>query len=490
MATTPTPLNPNANPDGNVSNPTPASPTGPQPQPQGLFGKIGAFLRQHSDDITDITNHLAAAAGNYAPMELAHQQRQDALQQQLQQSQLQNQALARQLTQQQINSYQTPDQQSARALALSRAEKPTTYQTDDGQTGIADTDLKGVSTPRMVNVPNPAIGLTQQRNADFNSAFPSGALPMTMPPLAPTVQRPAIMPQQVGFHVTGYDANGNPVVAEFGKGGVPMGNQPAPTPSNVAVPTSPWRTYLETGRKQGMNDADIVNRWNTTEAQRNNIKLVPQPDGTIQAVPVTEGSVTSRGSLGGSSATPQSSTPPVAPLNAPPAHAGAGRTVGGHAPKPVTDAFSTYNVSAERLNVMSDALPDALKGDQQAMLNLLSNHLGMTMGLQKGARMNQALIEEAMKSAPWLQGMQAKFDGRGYLSGVTLTPQQMQSMVKLAQDRANQDYQAYQRVQAETQKGFGMNASPNPPPAGPIMNPMLPKAPPRTANEYLQQLPQ
>jgi hypothetical protein len=489
MATTPTPLNPNANPDGNVSNPTQA---GPQPQPLGLFGKIGAFLQQHSDQITDITNHLAAAAGNYAPMELAHQQRQDALQQQLQQSQLQNQSLSRQLTQQQINSYQTPDQQSARALALSRAEKPTTYQTDDGQVGIADTDLSGRSAPRMVNVPNPAIGLTQQRNADFNSAFPSGALPMTMPPLSPTVQRPAIMPQQVGFHVTGYDANGNPVVAEFGKGGAPMGSQPAPTPANVAVPSSPWKTYLETGRKQGMSDAAIVNGWNTQESVRNGIKLVPQPDGTIQAVPVTEGSVTSRGALGGgASGTPPSSTTPAATPQTPRAGAGApGRTVGGHAPKPVTDAFSTYNQSAERLNVMTDALPDALAGDQQAMLNLLSNHLGMTMGLQKGARMNQALIAEAQKSAPWLQGMQTKFDGRGYLSGVTLTPQQMQSMVKLAQDRAQQDYQAYQRVQAEAQKGFGMNASPNPPPAGPILNPTLPKAPPRTANEYLQSLPQ
>ena len=77
--------------------------------------------------------------------------------------------------------------------------------------------------------------------------------------------------------------------------------------------------------------------------------------------------------------------------------------------------------------------------DQQAMLSLLYNHLGMTMGLQKGARMTQALIQEAMKSRPWLQGMTSKFDKDGYLSGVTLTPEQMRQMVGNAQGRFNQD---------------------------------------------------
>jgi len=464
MSTTPNPLAP-----GMSGSPGAEPLTNPPQlrQSQGFFSKIGAVLKTIAPYIQPVADHLAAAAGNYEPLELARQQRQDALQQQLQQSQMANQDLTRQLTQRQIDNYQTPDQQSARALALSRAEKSTTYQTDDGQIGIADTDLKGVTSPRTVNVPNPEIGLTQDRNANFNRTFPGGALPMAPPPMPP-VQRPATMPQQVGFHVTGTDANGNPVIAEFNKGGAPMGNVPGPTPANA----SPWQTYLQTGRKQGMRDADIINGWKTHEAQHNGIKLVPQVDGSIQAVPVTESSVTGRGALGGGNASSQ--TPPAPP--SPQAGAGApGRTVGGHAPKPVTDAFSTYNQSAERLNVMSDALPDALKGDQQAMLNLLSNHLGMTMGLQKGARMNQALIEEAMKSTPWLQGLQAKFDGRGYLSGVTLTPQQMQSMVSLAQDRANQDYLAYQRVQSEAKKGFGMNASPNPPPAGPIVNPTLPK---------------
>ena len=483
MSTAPNPIM-SGSPGGEpVSNP---------PQQRGFFSRIGAVLKTIAPYIPPVADRLAAAAGNYAPMELERQQREDALRQSLTQSQLQNQDLTRQLTHKQIDNYQTPDQQAQRAIDIKRAETPTTYQTDEGQVGIADTNLKGVTAPRMVNVPNPEIGMAQQRNNDFNRTFPGGALPMAPPPLPPTVQRPATMPQSVGFHVTGYDANGNPVVAEFSKAGAPMGNAPAPTPANIAVPPSPWKTYLETGRKQGLSDADIVNRWNTQESVRNGIKMVPQPDGSIVPVPVTEGSVSRKGALNstpqGGSATPP---PPIMPATMPRAGVGTpGPAIGGRATKPVTEAFTAYNQSQERFNVMQNALPDAMKGDQQAMLNLLANHLGMTMGLQKGARMNQALIEEAMKSTPLLQGMQAKFDGRGYLSGVTLTPQQMQSMVKLAQDRADQDYHSYQRAQGAARSGYGMNSAP---PAGPNAAPAsplpLPKIPPRTAAEYLNSLP-
>jgi hypothetical protein len=95
--------------------------------------------------------------------------------------------------------------------------------------------------------------------------------------------------------------------------------------------------------------------------------------------------------------------------------------------------------SEERLKVMRENYVDGLKGDQQAMLSLLSNHLGMTMGLQKGARLNQAIISEAQQSRPWLQGLKAKFDQDGYLTGVTLTPEQMRQMVSLGEDRFRAD---------------------------------------------------
>jgi hypothetical protein len=107
--------------------------------------------------------------------------------------------------------------------------------------------------------------------------------------------------------------------------------------------------------------------------------------------------------------------------------------------------------SAERFNVMTQNYLDAVKNhDQQAMLSLLANHLGMTMGLQKGARLNQALINEAQRSVPFLQGMAAKFDNEGYLSGVTLTPPQMAQMVNLGRERYRQDL-AKARSQAENE---------------------------------------
>ncbi len=117
-----------------------------------------------------------------------------------------------------------------------------------------------------------------------------------------------------------------------------------------------------------------------------------------------------------------------------------GDTMGNQVRTAAFKAYSPAMDSAERFNVMAKNYEDAVKShDQQAMLSLLANHLGMTMGLQKGARLNQAIISEAQKSAPWLQSIGAKFDKDGYLSGVTLTPQQMQSMVSLGRDRFSED---------------------------------------------------
>src|SRR6185312_3971868 len=94
----------------------------------------------------------------------------------------------------------------------------------------------------------------------------------------------------------------------------------------------------------------------------------------------------------------------------------------------------------ERYNVMAKNYEDAIKDhDQQAMLSLLYNHMGMTMGLQKGARMTQDLIREAQQSQPWLQGIKAKFDKNGYLTGVVLSPQQMREMVNNARGRYQED---------------------------------------------------
>lgn len=103
-------------------------------------------------------------------------------------------------------------------------------------------------------------------------------------------------------------------------------------------------------------------------------------------------------------------------------------------------AYEPAMDSAERFNVMTKNYEDAVKThDQQAMLSLLANHLGMTMGLQKGSRLTKDIIHEAEQSRPWLQGLKAKFDSNGYLSGVNLTPPQMRQMINLGRERFAED---------------------------------------------------
>lgn len=103
--------------------------------------------------------------------------------------------------------------------------------------------------------------------------------------------------------------------------------------------------------------------------------------------------------------------------------------------------YETAQDAEQRLSRMEASYQKALKGDQQAMLALLTDHIGMTLGLQKGARITKDILNEATASMPWLEKIESKFDSRGYLSGVTLGPDQMAQMLDLgyeARDRAVQ----------------------------------------------------
>lgn len=94
--------------------------------------------------------------------------------------------------------------------------------------------------------------------------------------------------------------------------------------------------------------------------------------------------------------------------------------------------FQTAIGSDERLNRMEKSYTEAVTNhNQQAMLALLTDHIGMTLGLQKGARITKDIINEAAKSQPWLAGLGAKFDSDGYLSGVNLSNGQMKQMLDL-----------------------------------------------------------
>lgn len=105
--------------------------------------------------------------------------------------------------------------------------------------------------------------------------------------------------------------------------------------------------------------------------------------------------------------------------------------------------------ATDRARTMDLNLVAARRGDQQAMLSLVANHIGMTLGMQKGARITRAVWDEAMQSAPWLQRVEAKFDDRGFLSGVTLSPEQMESMVNLAHEKVQTMGEHVARVQKD-----------------------------------------
>lgn len=114
----------------------------------------------------------------------------------------------------------------------------------------------------------------------------------------------------------------------------------------------------------------------------------------------------------------------------------------GHKEKDYAETRKRYETAQDadqRLSRMEASYQKGLKGDQQAMLALLTDHIGMTLGLQKGARITKDILNEAQASQPLLAKLTSKFDDRGYLSGVTLGPDQMKQMLDLgyeARDRA------------------------------------------------------
>src|SRR6202012_695709 len=96
-------------------------------------------------------------------------------------------------------------------------------------------------------------------------------------------------------------------------------------------------------------------------------------------------------------------------------------------------------------------------------LSLVANHIGMTLGAQKGARINQAVWNEAVASAPWAQTTYAKafhndpdtgdmvFDG--WKGGVNLTPEQMKQMVNLAHERYGTLQDSLKRIEERLNAG-------------------------------------
>jgi hypothetical protein len=113
--------------------------------------------------------------------------------------------------------------------------------------------------------------------------------------------------------------------------------------------------------------------------------------------------------------------------------------------KDYTDTKTAYQAALDRSATMDQNYKDGLKGNQQAMLSMVANHIGMTLGSQKGARITRAVWDEAVQSAPWYEAKMAQFFHQespggdyvfdGWKSGVTLTAEQMNQMLDLAHQK-------------------------------------------------------
>lgn len=434
--------------------PAPAAPTQPDPSQSssipssghGIFGKIGAALKAAAPYLPSIANHVAAAAGNYAPLEAQHQEaeltlkQQNAdLQRQLGESTLKTQGLGQQKSQLDLNNYRTPAQTQQDAAALADTEHRNSLK--------ADTEL-GPGTP----VSGAVAGGNQ-----IGQYVRHGT---TASPVTVASQDPNSPPQQLMALPKGM-TKGAPIAQPGGGFAVPVYNAMQKIDHYETLDGTPIAALptMTTGTTTAIHDTPQGPVPVSVPTNSTKSRVLPGPP-TRPQIPLASGVP---GQAPAASPNPMPSTAPKPNLGV---KVGA-PIIDPKAPPAVIDAFKTYSGSQERLAVMQDALPKGMAGDQQAQLNLLANHLGMTMGLQKGARMNQAMIDEAMKSAPWLQGMQARFGPDGYMVGVTLTPQQMTSMVDLAKVRTGEDAKAYSRIQQEAKGNFGMNRTGNEPPTLP-----------------------
>ena len=112
--------------------------------------------------------------------------------------------------------------------------------------------------------------------------------------------------------------------------------------------------------------------------------------------------------------------------------------------------FGVARDAQTRFRIMQQNAQEAYQGNQQAMVSLLMNHIGMTLGAQKGTHVSKATINDAERSAPWLEtklssighrDMNGDFIYDGPKGGTNLTGQQVGQMVDLAKQRNDLQWQ-------------------------------------------------
>ena len=112
--------------------------------------------------------------------------------------------------------------------------------------------------------------------------------------------------------------------------------------------------------------------------------------------------------------------------------------------------FGNAREAQTRLKIMQQNATDAYRGNQQAMVSLLMNHIGMTLGAQKGTRVAKSIIDEARQSTDWVdsklatighQDANGDFIYDGPKGGINLAGGQIKQMVDLAKQRNDLQWQ-------------------------------------------------
>jgi hypothetical protein len=154
-------------------------------------------------------------------------------------------------------------------------------------------------------------------------------------------------------------------------------------------------------------------------------------------------------------------------------------------PPVVAKAVNDFEDSQTRYDVMQASYEEAMKdpGNQQAQLNLLASHIGMTMSVNK-ARITQAIVEEAKKSGYIDERIEAHFGPDGYMTGVVLTPRQMTQMMELAGGRLRDDSRKVQDIEMYSGYQGGMKLQPRTTGPSPAAAPPAPTPRPGYKMQY------
>lgn len=193
------------------------------------------------------------------------------------------------------------------------------------------------------------------------------------------------------------------------------------------------------------------------EASSGQNTTIDPTSGRQIVTPFTKSSVSERGVPG--------QAPPT--LTPPPSSAGApqvGPIV--RTPKTVEDAGKNVTTAQQRLTMMQKLAPSAKAGNSQDQIAILAAHMGMTGGIVPGVRIGAQFWQEAEDSAPWFDRLVAPFTrvdpntGEHYftadgLSGIKLTPEQIDQMVGLAKDGVDVAQKSFDVTKKQASTGYG-----------------------------------